>query len=121
MAVSRSTPSGVAAYVGRLPAKADFTALAPILCAGVTTYKGIKETEVRRASGSSSPVLEDSVTSPCSMQRRWGCTSLRSTSQRRSSHLARALGADVAVEREGTGCRGAGDEATLTEARTACW
>ena len=38
---------GSAAYVGRLPAKADFAALAPILCAGVTTYKGIKETEVR--------------------------------------------------------------------------
>ena len=34
-------------YVGRLPDKADFAALAPILCAGVTTYKGIKETEAR--------------------------------------------------------------------------
>jgi alcohol dehydrogenase, propanol-preferring len=38
---------GNAAYLGRLPAYADFAALAPILCAGVTTYKGIKETEVR--------------------------------------------------------------------------
>ncbi|HXV22697.1 MAG TPA: alcohol dehydrogenase AdhP [Alphaproteobacteria bacterium] len=38
---------GSAAYVGRLPAKADFIAMAPILCAGVTTYKGIKETETR--------------------------------------------------------------------------
>jgi propanol-preferring alcohol dehydrogenase len=38
---------GSAAYVGRLPEKPDFVALAPILCAGVTTYKGIKETEVR--------------------------------------------------------------------------
>ena len=27
--------------------RADFAALAPILCAGVTTYKGIKETEAR--------------------------------------------------------------------------
>jgi propanol-preferring alcohol dehydrogenase len=36
---------GSAAYVGRLPANADFVAMAPILCAGVTTYKGIKETE----------------------------------------------------------------------------
>jgi propanol-preferring alcohol dehydrogenase len=34
-------------FVGRLPAKPDFAALAPILCAGVTTYKGIKETEAR--------------------------------------------------------------------------
>jgi len=38
---------GNAAYVARLPARPDFAALAPILCAGVTTYKGIKETEVR--------------------------------------------------------------------------
>ena len=38
---------GHAAFVGRLPARPDFAALAPILCAGVTTYKGIKETEAR--------------------------------------------------------------------------
>jgi alcohol dehydrogenase, propanol-preferring len=33
-----------AAYVGRLPDSLDFVAVAPILCAGVTTYKGLKET-----------------------------------------------------------------------------
>ena len=38
---------GSAAYVARLPDRPDFHALAPILCAGVTTYKGIKEAEVR--------------------------------------------------------------------------
>ena len=38
---------GSAAYVGRLPDRPDFTAMAPILCAGVTTYKGIKETDTR--------------------------------------------------------------------------
>jgi hypothetical protein len=38
---------GHANYVARLPANADFAQLAPILCAGVTTYKGIKETEAR--------------------------------------------------------------------------
>jgi len=38
---------GAAGYVGRLPEKPDFAALAPILCAGVTTYKGLKETEAR--------------------------------------------------------------------------
>ena len=37
---------GSAAYVGRLPARPDFVALRPILCAGVTTYKGIKEADV---------------------------------------------------------------------------
>jgi propanol-preferring alcohol dehydrogenase len=36
-----------AAYVGRLPDNPDYVALAPILCAGVTTYKGLKETEAR--------------------------------------------------------------------------
>lgn len=38
---------GDAAYVGRLPSNPDFVRLAPILCAGVTTYKGIKETEAK--------------------------------------------------------------------------
>jgi alcohol dehydrogenase, propanol-preferring len=36
-----------AAYAGRLPSDPDFPALAPILCAGVTTYKGLKETDAR--------------------------------------------------------------------------
>jgi propanol-preferring alcohol dehydrogenase len=35
------------AYVGRLPQKTSFTEMAPILCAGVTTYKGLKETDTR--------------------------------------------------------------------------
>lgn len=38
---------GSAAYVARLPDNPDFAALAPILCAGVTSYKGLKETEAR--------------------------------------------------------------------------
>ncbi len=36
-----------APFVARLPANVDFAAIAPILCAGVTTYKGLLETEVR--------------------------------------------------------------------------
>lgn len=36
-----------AAYIGHLPANPDFAALAPILCAGVTSYKGLVETEAR--------------------------------------------------------------------------
>ena len=36
-----------AAYIGRLPDRLGFTEAAPILCAGVTTYKGLKETEAR--------------------------------------------------------------------------
>lgn len=38
---------GHESFVARLPPDCDFAALAPILCAGVTTYKGILETEVR--------------------------------------------------------------------------
>lgn len=36
-----------AAFTARLPAGVDFAQMAPILCAGVTTYKGLKETEAR--------------------------------------------------------------------------
>lgn len=38
---------GAADYVSRLPESVDASAIAPILCAGVTTYKGIKETGAR--------------------------------------------------------------------------
>lgn len=34
-------------YVARFPANIDFTAMAPIICAGVTVYKGLKETEAK--------------------------------------------------------------------------
>jgi hypothetical protein len=34
-------------FVGHLPAGLDFGPAAPVLCAGVTVYKGLKETEVR--------------------------------------------------------------------------
>jgi propanol-preferring alcohol dehydrogenase len=36
-----------APFAARLPAGIDFAAIAPILCAGVTTYKGLKETEAK--------------------------------------------------------------------------
>lgn len=38
---------GAAPYIARLPKNVDFAEMAPILCAGVTTYKGIKETEAK--------------------------------------------------------------------------
>ncbi|MFK8251403.1 alcohol dehydrogenase AdhP [Ancylobacter terrae] len=34
-------------YVGRLPDNLDWGPAAPVLCAGVTVYKGLKETEVK--------------------------------------------------------------------------
>lgn len=36
-----------AGYVGRIPKGTDLISMAPILCAGVTTYKGLKETEAK--------------------------------------------------------------------------
>nr|WP_295922808.1 alcohol dehydrogenase AdhP [uncultured Dyadobacter sp.] len=36
-----------ARYVAHLPAGTDMVGMAPILCAGVTVYKGLKETETR--------------------------------------------------------------------------
>ena len=36
-----------ARYVARFPAGIDFIEMAPIICAGVTVYKGLKETEAR--------------------------------------------------------------------------
>jgi propanol-preferring alcohol dehydrogenase len=49
-----SKPGGYAEYmvaradfVARLPKRADLIAIAPILCAGVTTYRGLKRTNAR--------------------------------------------------------------------------
>ena len=38
---------GNASYVGHIPDKLSFVDAAPILCAGVTTYKGLKQTQAR--------------------------------------------------------------------------
>ncbi|HEX4003895.1 MAG TPA: alcohol dehydrogenase AdhP [Candidatus Acidoferrales bacterium] len=38
---------GQADYLGRIPGNLSFSDAAPILCAGVTTYKGLKETQAR--------------------------------------------------------------------------
>src|SRR5579864_2538505 len=38
---------GQADYLGRIPSKLSFVDAAPILCAGVTTYKGLKQTDTR--------------------------------------------------------------------------
>lgn len=36
-----------ARYVARFPSKVNFTEMAPIICAGVTVYKGLKQTEAK--------------------------------------------------------------------------
>src|SRR6516225_7955429 len=78
---------GAAPYVGRLPEKADFAEMAPILCAGVTTYKGIKETEASLGSGWPSQASAVSGNSPCNTQKQWACMSRHWTSPRTNSRL----------------------------------
>jgi propanol-preferring alcohol dehydrogenase len=36
-----------AGYVARFPSNINFTEMAPIICAGVTVYKGLKQTEAK--------------------------------------------------------------------------
>jgi len=67
-------------YVGHLPDGLDFAAAAPVLCAGVTVYKGIKEADVRPGEWLVVSGSAGSATWPCSTARRWACTSPRSTS-----------------------------------------
>src|SRR6202044_1544300 len=38
---------GSVPFLARLPKDCNYAEMAPILCAGVTTYKGIKETEAK--------------------------------------------------------------------------
>lgn len=64
-------------YVGILPKSVDFLEIAPILCAGVTVYKGLKETGARPGQWWRSPVSAASATLQCSMPAPWACTSSR--------------------------------------------
>ena len=42
-----SAAIGFPTYVGHLPANVDFIEIAPVLCAGVTVYKGLKVTNTK--------------------------------------------------------------------------
>ena len=77
-------------YVGHLPANVGFAAIAPVLCAGVTVYKGLKMLDSQaRATGWRSPASAGSGTWRCSTPRPWGFTSPRSTSTTPSSSWRR--------------------------------
>jgi alcohol dehydrogenase, propanol-preferring len=70
---------GSAPYVGRLPDNADFAAIAPMLCAGVTTYKGIKETEAKPGEWIVISGVGGLGQLAVEYARRWACTSRPST------------------------------------------
>ena len=74
------------------PANIGFSAIAPILCAGVTVYKGLKVLDCRPGRlGCDFRCRVGWATSRFSMRRRWAFTLRRSTSTTRSSHWRRGL------------------------------
>jgi propanol-preferring alcohol dehydrogenase len=89
---------GSAAYVGRLPADPDFAALAPILCAGVTTYKGIKETETRPGEWIAISGLGGLGHIAVQYAKAMGLHVAALDVSEEKLALARALGADVAID-----------------------
>ena len=77
-------------YVAHMPAGLRAKEAAPMICAGITTYKGIKETEARPANGSSSPALAGWGIWPFNMPKSWASRSVRSTSTTASSRTPSA-------------------------------
>jgi propanol-preferring alcohol dehydrogenase len=63
-------------YVAHIPAGLTAAEAAPLICAGITTYKGIKETEARPGEWVASLVPVDWATWPFSMQRPWDYSSV---------------------------------------------
>lgn len=59
----------VADYAVKVPDGLDSAAASSITCAGVTTYKAVKLSKIRRGSGLLSTVLAVWVTSPCNTRR----------------------------------------------------
>lgn len=72
-------------YVAHVPVELSAVEAAPLICAGVTTYKGVKETGARRENGLQFRELADLATWLSSMPRRWGCLYARSTLMTASS------------------------------------
>ena len=89
---------GSAAFVGRLPDRPDYRALAPILCAGVTTYKGIKETDVRPGEWIVISGIGGLGHVAVQYAKAMGLHVLAVDVAEEKLALARALGADVALD-----------------------
>ena len=86
-------------YVAHIP---DGTSVrseaAPLICAGVTTYKGIKETDVPSpANGSPSPAAAAWAIWPFNTPRRWACTSAAVDIDDGKLEHAKRLGAELTV------------------------
>jgi propanol-preferring alcohol dehydrogenase len=90
-----------AAFVGRLPERPDFVALAPILCAGVTTYKGIKETEAKPGEWLAISGIGGLGHVAVQYAKAMGLQVVALDVGADKLALARALGADLAVDASG--------------------
>ena len=88
---------GAAPYVGRLPASCNYAEIAPILCAGVTTYKGIKETEVRPGEWIAISGVGGLGHIAIQYAKAMGCHVAAIDVTEEKLALARAFGAEVAV------------------------
>lgn len=89
---------GDADYVARLPDGVDFAHMAPILCAGVTTYKGIKETEARPGEWIAISGIGGLGHVAIQYARAMGLHVAALDVSEQKLQLARQLGADVAVD-----------------------
>jgi propanol-preferring alcohol dehydrogenase len=90
--------AGIADYLGRIPKDLSFVDAASILCAGVTTYKGLKETNARP--GRVGRNLRSRWPRPCrhSVFEGHG-TARRSVDVRlEKMALARNLGAEISID-----------------------
>ncbi len=92
---------GAAPYVARLPRDGDFGALAPILCAGVTTYKGIRETEARPGEWIAISGIGGLGHLAVQYAKAMGLHVAALDIGEEKLALARALGADIAVDARG--------------------
>jgi propanol-preferring alcohol dehydrogenase len=87
-----------ALYVGHLPPEPDFDALAPILCAGVTTYKGLKETEAKPGEWVAISGIGGLGHVAIQYAKAMGLHVVAIDVASPKLHLARSLGADVVVD-----------------------
>ena len=87
-----------AAFAAKLPDGIDLAAIAPILCAGVTTYKGLKETEARPGEWVAISGIGGLGHVAIQYAKALGLHVAALTGSPEKHELARALGADVVID-----------------------
>lgn len=85
-------------YVGRLPDRLEWGPAAPVLCAGVTVYKGLKETEVKPGEWVAISGIGGLGHMAVQYARAMGMHVAAIDIHPEKLDLARSLGADIAVD-----------------------